>query len=73
MGQLAAAEKELALLDLLDRALTKGVVLWGDVTISVAGVDLVYLGLKALLCSIDQAEKLREASSESWAPSESAS
>ena len=35
---------QLALSELLDRALNKGVVLWGDATISVAGVDLVYVG-----------------------------
>ncbi len=32
---------KLALSELLDRALNKGVVLWGDATISVAGVDLI--------------------------------
>jgi hypothetical protein len=37
---------QLALSELLDRALNKGVVLWGDATISVAGVDLIYVGLK---------------------------
>lgn len=52
--------EELALIDLLDRALTKGVVIWGDVTISVADVDLVYLGLKVLLTSVENADKLRQ-------------
>ena len=50
---------ELTILDVLDRALTKGVVIWGDITISVADVDLVYVGLKALLCSVDTAERMR--------------
>ena len=50
---------QLALSELLDRALHKGVVLWGDATISVAGVDLVYVGLKLLLASVDTAERLR--------------
>jgi gas vesicle structural protein len=40
-----------ALVDLVNRLLDKGVVIRGDVTISVAGVDLVYLGLNALLTS----------------------
>ena len=35
---------KLALSELLDRALNKGVVVWGDATISVAGVDLIYVG-----------------------------
>lgn len=51
--------EQLALSELLDRALNKGVVLWGEATISVAGVDLVYVGLKVLLASVDTAERLR--------------
>ncbi len=51
---------DLALAELLDRALTKGVVVWGDATISVAGVDLVYVGLKLLVASVDTLEGLRE-------------
>ena len=50
---------QLALSELLDRALNKGVVLWGDATISVAGVDLIYVGLKVLLASVDTAQRLR--------------
>jgi hypothetical protein len=52
---------ELTILDVLDRALNKGVVIWGDITLSVADVDLVYIGLKALLCSVDTAERMRAA------------
>jgi hypothetical protein len=43
-----------SLLDLLDRTLNKGVVAWGDVTLGVAGVDLVYLRLSALLGAADR-------------------
>jgi hypothetical protein len=50
----------LALSELLDRALNKGVVVWGEATISVAGVDLIYVGLKVLLASVDTAERLRQ-------------
>jgi hypothetical protein len=39
------------LLDLVDRVLNKGVVVTGDVTLSVADVDLVYVGLRLLLAS----------------------
>ncbi|WP_119169340.1 gas vesicle protein [Algihabitans albus] len=45
--------QRLVLAELLDRALTKGVVLRGDAVISVAGIDLLYLGLKAVLASTD--------------------
>jgi gas vesicle structural protein len=41
-----------SLVELVNRLLDKGVVITGDVTISVAGVDLVYLGLSAVLTSI---------------------
>ncbi len=59
MSERVAKEKEIVLIDLLDRILYKGVILTGDVTISVANVDLVYLGLKVLLTSVDKAEEMR--------------
>ena len=43
-----------SILDVLDHVLTKGVMATGDVTLGVAGVDLVYLRLSALLCSTDR-------------------
>lgn len=50
-------EQEITLLELLDRVLDKGVVLSGDVTLSVADVDLVYVGLRVLLSSVEAAER----------------
>lgn len=41
--------------EVLDRVLNKGVVVAGEVTISLAGVDLVYLGLNLVLTSIETA------------------
>ena len=61
MSQLAAREKEVTLLDLLDRILNKGVIVYGDVTLSVADVDLVYLSLKVLLTSVETADKMQRA------------
>jgi len=61
MSELVAKEKEVTLLDLLDRILNKGVILWGDITISVADVDLIYVGLKVLLTSFETAEQMRRA------------
>ena len=46
-------ERNTALADLLDRALNKGVVLWGEATISLAGIDLMYVGLKVLVSSFE--------------------
>jgi hypothetical protein len=46
-------EGETSLLDLVDNALTKGVVVTGDVVLGLAGVDLVYLRLSAVLCAVE--------------------
>ena len=43
------------LCDVLDRVLTKGVVVDGDITIAVADIDLVYVGLRLMLTSIETA------------------
>jgi gas vesicle protein GvpA/GvpJ/GvpM family len=48
----AHAGDGLHLVDLLDRLLAGGVVLTGDVTISLAGVDLVRISLRALISSV---------------------
>jgi hypothetical protein len=50
---------DLALPELLDRALNKGIVVIGDLTLSIADVDLIYLGVKLLLSSVETAERLR--------------
>lgn len=44
---------ELSLLDLADRLLNRGVVVAGEATISVAGIDLIYLGLNLVLASVE--------------------
>lgn len=49
------SEQEASLLDILDHVLNAGVVLHGSIVISVAGVDLVYLGLNAVLTSVETA------------------
>jgi hypothetical protein len=45
-----------ALVDLVDRLLGAGVVLHGDLTLSIADVDLVLLRLRLLLSSVTAAE-----------------
>lgn len=44
----------ITLVELLDRVIDKGVVLGGDLTLSVADIDLLYLGVRLLLCSVDR-------------------
>jgi Gas vesicle protein len=53
----AIADRDVALVDLVDRLLGGGVVIVGDITLAVADVDLVYLGLRALLTSVATAEE----------------
>ncbi|MCF6410789.1 gas vesicle protein [Pseudalkalibacillus salsuginis] len=45
--------KEIALIDILDVILDKGVAIRGDIIISIAGVDLVYLDLRILISSVE--------------------
>jgi hypothetical protein len=59
MNSVAVKSKEVTLLEILDRVLDKGVLISGDMVISVADVDLIYLGLKVLLSSVETIEKLR--------------
>jgi gas vesicle structural protein len=54
------SDEELTLLELTDRLLNRGVVLTGEAVISVAGVDLIYLGLNVVLTSVENLRKLRE-------------
>lgn len=48
---------EVSLLEILDHVLNSGVVIHGTIVISLAGVDLVYLGLNVLLTSIETARR----------------
>ena len=43
-----------SLLDLVDNLLNQGVVITGEVVLGLAGVDLIYLRLSALLCAADR-------------------
>ena len=45
---------ESTLLDLLDNLLNKGVMANGDVTLGVAGIDLIYLRLSSIFCAADR-------------------
>ena len=55
---------DISLLDTVDHLLNKGVVLTGDVVIGLAGVDLIYLRLSALLCAADRILPREEESGE---------
>ena len=53
----AVGGREVALIDLVDRLLAGGVVIEGHITLAVADVDLIYVGLRALVTSVATAEK----------------
>jgi gas vesicle structural protein len=55
-----ALTEQVTLLDLVDRVLNTGVVLTGDLTLAVADVDLVYVGLRLLLASMSTLESSAE-------------
>ena len=46
------------LADLLDRVLDKGLVVAGDISVSLANVELLTIRIRLLVCSIDKAEQI---------------
>jgi hypothetical protein len=53
----ATPVREAALIDLIERLLDGGVVIHGDITLAVADVDLLYVGLRALVASVETMEQ----------------
>lgn len=49
--------RDVTLLELVDRLLDKGVVLDGEITLAVADVDLIYVGLRALVSSVSALQR----------------
>lgn len=65
MRREVAESTNVTLAELLDRVIDRGVILAGDVTISVADVDLIYLGIRVILASVERMEGFRTAREES--------
>lgn len=59
MSKMSGEAREVTLLELVDRLLDRGVVLSGDITISVADVDLIVLGLRLVLASTERFQQMR--------------
>lgn len=51
-------EADLSLLETLDHVLNKGLVIAGEITISVADVDLIFVGLNVLISSVETANEV---------------
>lgn len=50
--ELIGPRNDVALVEILDRALGAGVVITGDITLSLAEIDLVYVSLRLLVSSV---------------------
>jgi hypothetical protein len=55
-----SGSKEVSLLEVLDHVVNKGVLIQGSIVISLAGVDLIYLGLNVVLTSVETALRYME-------------
>ena len=51
-------QSDLSLLETLDHVLNRGLVIAGEITISVADIDLIFLGLNVLLSSVETANEV---------------
>jgi hypothetical protein len=58
MERVATVSGTTNLIDILDRVLDKGLVIAGDVRISVANVELLTIRIRLLVCSVDKAEQI---------------
>ena len=56
--ELLEEENELSLLETLDHVLNRGLVIAGEITISVADIDMIFLGLNVLLSSVETAQQV---------------
>jgi hypothetical protein len=56
-------QADLSLLETLDHVLNKGLVIAGEITISVADVDLIFVGLNVLVSSVETANEVVRARS----------
>jgi hypothetical protein len=54
---LALTDRDLHLVELVNRVLDRGAVITGEITISVAGIDLVFLGLQLVIASTETASR----------------
>src|SRR3954470_4409127 len=58
MERVPTASGSASLIDILDRILDKGLVVAGDVRVSLANVELLTIRIRLLVCSIDKAEQI---------------
>ena len=60
MSEIICENEDVTLLELLDRLLDKGIVITGELVISIADVDLIYVGVKLLISSVETLVRERD-------------
>jgi hypothetical protein len=55
----ADATRDLALVELVNRVLDRGAVITGHVLISVAGIDLIHVGLQLIVAAVESEDEVR--------------
>src|SRR5881227_1855788 len=58
MSRSIAPPPSTSIIDILDRVLDKGLVVAGDISVSLANVELLTIRIRLLVCSIDKAEQI---------------
>jgi hypothetical protein len=58
MDRVPAVSGTTNLIDILDRILDKGLVIAGDIRVSLANVELLTIRIRLLVCSVDKAEQI---------------
>jgi len=58
-ARLELNEQNVSLCEVLDRVLNKGVVVTGEVVISVADIELIYVGLQLIVTSVETLQQQR--------------
>lgn len=58
MERVPAVQGTANLVDILDRVLDKGLVIAGDIRVSLANVELLTIRIRLLVCSVDKAEEI---------------
>jgi hypothetical protein len=57
-NELTGSQRNAGLVDVLDRVLDKGLVVAGDIKVSLAEVELLTIRIRLMICSIDKAEEI---------------
>ncbi len=57
-GRRSMQQPATSIIDILDRILDKGLVVAGDISVSLANVELLTIRIRLLICSIDKAEQI---------------